>query len=102
MVTEHVAAVKADSGNVTFNSDSIQTQNCLSTGALCYVDADIESFEDTDCVVAGYYEVTLDSAGYYDQIAIGLTSDVDSYPLTEFVGYHEKSIAFHCDTGSYF
>jgi hypothetical protein len=71
-------------------------------GPLCYIDADVEQFEEADCVVAGYYEVILESAGYYDQIAIGLTSDVDSYPLTEFVGYHEKSIAFHCDSGFYF
>lgn len=36
--------------------------------------------------------------GYYDQIAIGLTSNL-KYPTTEFAGYLEESVGYHGDDG---
>lgn len=33
---------------------------------------------------------------------MGLTSEGDDYPMNEFVGYQEKSIAYHADNGNYY
>ena len=36
--------------------------------------------------------------GLYDQVAVGVTTNL-SYPLDEFAGYKDNSIAYHADDG---
>ena len=45
-----------------------------------------------------YFEVKVVLGGLYDQIAVGVTTD-SLYPLDEFAGYKENSIAYHADDG---
>ena len=46
----------------------------------------------------GYFEVKVLLGGFYDQIAIGVTSN-SSFPLGEFAGYQAHSVAYHADDG---
>lgn len=46
----------------------------------------------------GYFEVRVLLGGFYDQIAIGVTSN-PSFPLAEFAGYQAHSVAYHADDG---
>ena len=48
-----------------------------------------------------YFEVEVVIGGYYDQIAIGVTTN-DNYPINEFAGYLENSIGYHGDDGKCF
>ena len=46
-----------------------------------------------------YFEVTVAMGGVYDQIAVGVTNN-EEYPLQEFAGYKEDSLAYHADEGN--
>lgn len=52
--------------------------------------------------IRAYFEVKVILGGFYDQLAIGLTSSAD-FPLQDqFVGYAQGSIGLHADDGKCF
>jgi hypothetical protein len=55
----------------------------------------LESFTEE---TIGYFEVEIIMGGYYDQIAIGLTT-LDQFSPSEFTGYINDSIGYHGDDG---
>jgi len=50
-----------------------------SSAAVTYLD-------NLDNMTVGYFEVQVLMGGFYDQVGVGITSDLD-YCLSEFVGY---------------
>ena len=59
---------------------------------------DIDEEESRFHKTISYFEVKVLIGGLYDQIAVGITNNKD-YPLNEFAGYKNNSIAFHADDG---
>lgn len=50
-------------------------------------------------LIKAYFEVKIILGGFYDQVAVGLTSSAN-YPTEDmFIGYMEGSIGFHGDDG---
>ena len=49
--------------------------------------------------IAGYFECKIMLGGFYDQVAIGLTSDPNFSENDMFIGYTSGSIGFHGDDG---
>jgi hypothetical protein len=71
---------------------------------MCFLATVRESnviMENNNEETAAYYEVEIISGGFYDQIAIGLTSN-DNFPTDVFVGYIPESIGYHGDDGKCF
>jgi len=79
------------------------SKECITTGTLIGIKPlttiflEFQEESDYSSTVA-YFEVEVILGGTYDQIAVGLTTDSE-YPLDEFAGYKEISIAFHGDDG---
>lgn len=48
-----------------------------------------------------YFEIEIVMGGYYDQIAIGVTTN-ENYPSNEFAGYLNDSVGYHGDDGKCF
>ena len=46
----------------------------------------------------GYFEIKVVLGGFYNQVAIGVTTDA-FYPLSEFIGYQNNSVSYHGDDG---
>ena len=59
--------------------------------------------EDLNVLIKGYFEVKVVLGGFYDQVAIGLTTDQNfnqhSHVQEQFVGYTKGSIGLHADDG---
>lgn len=85
-------------GEVSYISRECDTGTLVGDRPMCEIEQINEECEDPTNLTSGYFEVEILIGGTYDQIAIGLTDDA-SYPLEEFAGYKEMSIAFHGDDG---
>ena len=88
--------------NIFLNNDG-ELGTIVTTMSLCNItgpespeiDSPVKGTERT----IGYYEVEIKLGGFYDQNAIGWTTN-HQYPKDEFAGYLEDSIAYHGDDGT--
>jgi hypothetical protein len=87
--------------NIFLNNDG-ELGTMVTTMSLCNVTdpefPELNKGGTTERTV-GYYEVEIKLGGFYDQNAIGFTTN-HAYPKDEFAGYLEDSIAYHGDDGT--
>lgn len=91
----------ADGFRSTFTTESFDTQNVLGMVPLCFLNQSPEDLGTVADYTLAYFEVKILLGGFYDQVAVGFTSDA-FYSMTEFAGYQPGSIAYHGDEGQVF
>eukprot|EP01022_Parablepharisma_sp_SALTPOND_P017455 TRINITY_DN278_c0_g1_i1.p1 TRINITY_DN278_c0_g1~~TRINITY_DN278_c0_g1_i1.p1 ORF type:complete len:480 (+),score=32.61 TRINITY_DN278_c0_g1_i1:1861-3300(+) len=90
--------LKEDNKEFSYISKECSTGTLIGAKPICTVGPDFIMDSMDYSPTAGYFEVEILLGGTYDQIAIGLTTD-ENYPLDEFAGYKDISVAFHGDDG---
>jgi hypothetical protein len=94
--------IKSPRSNV-FISIECETYTIQSKTPICNI-----SMKENDIIIdqveeetISYFEVEIIMGGYYDQIAIGVTS-IPIYQSNEFAGYLQDSVGYHGDDGKCF
>ncbi len=92
------AVLREDGRDVGYVSKECITGTLVGTKPMCAVGPEFSEEMGEASLTVGYYEVEVLLGGTYDQIAVGLTTD-ENYPIDEFAGYKDVSVAYHGDDG---
>lgn len=86
--------IKSPRSNV-FIATNCKTVTIQTDNPICQV---LENSNELSEYTLYYFETEIIMGGYFDQIAIGLTT-VQNYPTNEFAGYLGNSVGYHGDDG---